>query len=300
MSASLVDVRGSCGCCARGNAIVSESLAVRCRVATGWANASEVSDIGLDIADGKGYTLSLFAGFFREIEVVEAYPIMEPGTGEVGTWYRTTTISHTGDNIVASEGLIDADTTIDEDEDPTSPQYVDFLSLDYDESDVSATGKITDVLFRNYLTTVLATLDWEAFGETPVPELGDWQHGIYVSGAWAIGREAQWLPTVVFEDLDYDTQTIDTEIADGAVSMPATTRIYSYTVATASSSLSDTDSTTLPWKSSYAMFAAHDPAPDPSDDSAGWETFGTVSPASWERAEMRSTFGDLWPAFRIV
>lgn len=302
MAATLIAAM-SCGCCDLDTTLVEESLLVRSRVQLAWANASEVSDLGLTIADNKGYDLNDFDGYFRNIEITEAFAIIEPGTGRVGTWYRVTTTTHAGDAIVATVGEISSSTSVVEDTDPISPQYVDFLGgLDYSLSDVVVSGAYTQVLYRNFITNNIAALEWEALGDTPAPELGDWMHGIaFEEGSgYAVGREAQYTPAVVFADFDPETQVIDTEFATGDAAAPWTLKRYRWTIATETSALVGTTTGTVDWNTSYSMFVDEDPAPDTDDDTPGWTTFPALDGVYWYRVEMEPVTGQVWPGFRIV
>lgn len=281
-------------CCPNEQTLVTDSLLLRSRKQEGWANGSPIDDIGNVIVAVRGYDPADFDGYFQTIETTLAYPIIEPGNGRVGTWTTTAILQHEGEKVVATQGEIKSNTTQEDDSDPASPQFVDFTQIDYDESDIIVSGKVTKEAIASFITSEIEGVEFGPY--TPDPALAGYIHGIAESPGFSIGFETQWLPAVVPEDLG--VYNILTEAVGGTVEVRWAVVELEPDSGEEPTTLSQS-AEDLSWSNQYTMFVNANPAPDTTDTApTGWKTFGELTAEKWYRVKLSRIIGDIYPMAR--
>jgi hypothetical protein len=299
--ADVPNSRTDCECCERGSTPIVSSHLIRARAQEGWANASYVSAIGLTIADEKGYTLADFEGLYRTIVLTLAYPILDASdsNNRVGTWYSVSTFEHTGDDVVAASDDIVFTTDLVEDSDPIPPLFVS-ASLDYTVSDIAVSGEITAADVEAFIRSEISLKDFTSIDNAPAEALEGQTHGLFMSDAYGIAREAQWQSVAIMEDYESGVNTFTTYMENGDLSISVASRVDSYDTATESASEGTILSIDQPWNNDYKMFSLADPSPPVASSSVGWNAFPSLSVETWYSSLAYPLSGDLWPLLIVT
>jgi hypothetical protein len=180
------DAGACCGVCRPPSALLKVSPSIAFQQGEAYANASPVqfdSQVE-DIIAAHSYDPADFAGFFREINLDEAFLILSTEDSEShGYWHRRTTTRHTGPDVVDTAEEIDFELEDNSDDEPAAPLFASLADFVAEESDLSVIGVVDpeDIRARaagnassaEYQASILPFLILNGYGSgVAVDELG--------------------------------------------------------------------------------------------------------------------------------
>lgn len=293
-----------CWCCERGETEIVTALSLVSRRGEGWANASQVSDLGKTIASAKGYDPGDFDGLYRFIEVTVAYRIFSTeDSDQHGVYTQVLTTEHSGDRVVAAEELIEKTETTESDTLPADPLYVDFTSVDFDSSDAVADTEVLPSEVAEFARDACLGAEWQLSQEVVKIEIGNYQSGFAqsASGAFAVVIRSRYVPGYQFEtDAEPGAFTV-TRTIDAELTIPFVVTVFQFDVATELVEEFGTESFTLVWQE-VVYVGFYPSGVDLSDpDSPGWTDVEFDEAGDfYYSADIPALSADVWPLFVVT